>query len=508
MPKFDAILHNERRLRAMTGLPQATFTAFLPQFTAAMERYLARYTLDGYLREGDRALTYTNSPLPSPEGTERPLARPLCDEEQEIYLLQRALLHSKSMAISREESMSYTNRLIQRGGMGLKLSALLIAAMIFGACGKPDTTSISGSTSSSVQAMPENQIKSLLQNPPSTSTTVEIDVYNIRWGRQENGNASLIECPISPYQNILADRAVPQTLTLLNGYQTNLSPTYLPPSDASWLIPISRIPIPYHGRLRGHRGDATFVKCENANRIFVVDKVVAIHEEKAPQATTGATLGAIAKPVDFTSWHRYSDSQFRYSFPYPPDWQTEPSQDSEAVAAISIRGPQWPSFPIVVRVYTGEIAYEKAEFSSAPPILKGDSSTRLSQDIIPVAANAKSQTLEGYRVDRTINTQTAVVSTAFTGRNYTYILTLQYPIGFKAEQSLLDIYTAVVVGFQLDAMPSVTREAPTVEPTQLPVTPLPNRPAPAIIVSTPAPPVQPPYPAPYPGPISATAATP
>jgi hypothetical protein len=39
MPKFDAILHNERRLRAMTGLPQATFTAFLPQFTAAMERY-------------------------------------------------------------------------------------------------------------------------------------------------------------------------------------------------------------------------------------------------------------------------------------------------------------------------------------------------------------------------------------------------------------------------------------------------------------------------------------
>jgi hypothetical protein len=62
--------------------------------------------------------------------------------------------------------------------MGLKLSALLIAAMIFGACGKPDTTSISGSTSSSVQAMPENQIKSLLQNPPSPSTTVEIDVYN------------------------------------------------------------------------------------------------------------------------------------------------------------------------------------------------------------------------------------------------------------------------------------------------------------------------------------------
>ncbi len=67
MPKFDAILQNERRLRAMTGLPRTTFTAFLPDFTAAMEQYLARYTLDGYLREGDRAITYTNSPLPSPQ---------------------------------------------------------------------------------------------------------------------------------------------------------------------------------------------------------------------------------------------------------------------------------------------------------------------------------------------------------------------------------------------------------------------------------------------------------
>jgi hypothetical protein len=65
MAKFDTILHNERRLRAMTGLDQATFTAFRSHFTLAMERYLARYTLDGYVREGDRAITYANSPLPS-----------------------------------------------------------------------------------------------------------------------------------------------------------------------------------------------------------------------------------------------------------------------------------------------------------------------------------------------------------------------------------------------------------------------------------------------------------
>ncbi len=66
MPKFDSILQNERRLRAFTGLNTATFTNFLPQFTVAMERYLQRTTLDGYIREGDRTITYTNSPLPTP----------------------------------------------------------------------------------------------------------------------------------------------------------------------------------------------------------------------------------------------------------------------------------------------------------------------------------------------------------------------------------------------------------------------------------------------------------
>lgn len=66
MPKFDSIVQNERRLRAFTGLDRATFSDFLPQFTLAMQRYLDHTTLDGYLREGERAITYANSPLPTP----------------------------------------------------------------------------------------------------------------------------------------------------------------------------------------------------------------------------------------------------------------------------------------------------------------------------------------------------------------------------------------------------------------------------------------------------------
>jgi hypothetical protein len=66
MPKFDAILQNERRLRAFTGLDTATFTSFLPHFTSTMDHYLNHSTLDGYIREGDRAITYANSPLSTP----------------------------------------------------------------------------------------------------------------------------------------------------------------------------------------------------------------------------------------------------------------------------------------------------------------------------------------------------------------------------------------------------------------------------------------------------------
>jgi|SRR5258706_1337161 DDE superfamily endonuclease len=67
MPKFDTILQNERRLRAFTGLDMATFTTFLPHFASTMEHYLSRTTLDGYIREGDRAITYATSPLPTPD---------------------------------------------------------------------------------------------------------------------------------------------------------------------------------------------------------------------------------------------------------------------------------------------------------------------------------------------------------------------------------------------------------------------------------------------------------
>src|SRR5258706_5581061 len=66
MTECDTVLQNELRLRAFTGLDPATFTTILPHFTSAMEHYLNHTTLDGHIREGDRAITYANSPLPTP----------------------------------------------------------------------------------------------------------------------------------------------------------------------------------------------------------------------------------------------------------------------------------------------------------------------------------------------------------------------------------------------------------------------------------------------------------
>jgi hypothetical protein len=67
MAKFETMLVNERRLRALTGLNRDKFNELLPSFARAMEQYLRTTTLDGYQREGDRAIIYANSPLPTIE---------------------------------------------------------------------------------------------------------------------------------------------------------------------------------------------------------------------------------------------------------------------------------------------------------------------------------------------------------------------------------------------------------------------------------------------------------
>jgi len=67
MAKFQRILHNPNRLKAMTGLNQDQFRKLLPHFAHALEQRMEHQTIDGYLRYGRRYTSYRTSPLPTAE---------------------------------------------------------------------------------------------------------------------------------------------------------------------------------------------------------------------------------------------------------------------------------------------------------------------------------------------------------------------------------------------------------------------------------------------------------
>jgi hypothetical protein len=67
MSKFQKILQNPSRLKAMTGLKLNQFEKLLPHFEQALEQHMGRQTIDGYVRYGRRYTSYRNSPLPTVE---------------------------------------------------------------------------------------------------------------------------------------------------------------------------------------------------------------------------------------------------------------------------------------------------------------------------------------------------------------------------------------------------------------------------------------------------------
>ena len=64
-PKFQSILQNTNRLKAMTGVNREQFNQLLPHFETALYDVMENQTMDGYRREGRRFSPYKNSPLPT-----------------------------------------------------------------------------------------------------------------------------------------------------------------------------------------------------------------------------------------------------------------------------------------------------------------------------------------------------------------------------------------------------------------------------------------------------------
>ncbi len=294
-------------------------------------------------------------------------------------------------------------------------------------------------------------VAAVLARSPAPGQSVELDAYfSGAGGRTRLPGFSRPDCP-EPWAMALTDRPFAGTLSILNGTQSNALP-----DDAPWLVavPAARgdwTKWPFHGRFRGHLGDPRFGQCPHAERMFVVEAVVAAYSDQAP---TPAGLW-----VGHADWPRHRDAQLGYSVAYPPGWAQAPQPDPGLLGAIALRAPQWPDWPVVVRVYAGETRYDPSLPASQPPLLAGRGMSPFTQrGLFP--GEPEGARLQGYWVDGPLEPGARTTAVVFSGHGRSYQVWLRYPVGLEAAQPLLDSYASIVEGFRLDVPP---------EPTPVPV---------------------------------------
>jgi hypothetical protein len=305
-----------------------------------------------------------------------------------------------------------------------------------------------------------HDVADLLRDPPLPGKSVEVDAYFSGTGLPSRPGPPPVPgqmvCP-NFYASALTDRPFPAELALLNGITSNGLPDNTP-----WLIattseaiqPDARsIPqFPYHARLRGHLGDPAVTQCQHADRIFVVEGVVRVYAEKPPESLAYE----LELPEGYATWLRYHDATLGFSLPHPPDWRIERVDD----VSWNLRAPQWPNYPVVVRVHTGETHYDQYDSASMPSLMQEATGFGVFEQDMVFDNKVDSQRLAGYQVDREAGPSERSVSVLFSGGGRTYELALRYPVGFDAPQPLLTVYSAIVVGFRLDVPPGLTPTPP------------------------------------------------
>jgi hypothetical protein len=298
---------------------------------------------------------------------------------------------------------------------------------------------------------------------------VEVDAYtwikDVGRGNQPHVHRKMEGCPLYDVNSVLlTDKPVPGFLRLPSGGHTNFTDEY-PADEQAWLIPIiadENMPIPpYHSRLRGYLDNSTFTTCDSANHIFVIEEIVHVYEVSVP-TEGGFSVLPSSFPTDYTTWPRYHDATLGYNFAYPPGWQMSEIPAEEAVAAIAIHGPEWPNYPVEIRIYAGETLYDQYRPDAVPPLLKGKGLSIFHQELIYRNQEIAKQRLTGYKVvpPDTLSLKTATVSMLFSGNGHTYELMLRYPNGFDAQQALLNAYAVIVAGFEFDIPPGPSPTPP------------------------------------------------
>jgi hypothetical protein len=139
-------------------------------------------------------------------------------------------------------------------------------------------------------------------------------------------------------------------------------------------------------------------------------------------------------PATYASWARYHDAKLGYSFAYPADWQVEPLNRPDVIAALRISGSQWPNYPITVQVHDGETYYDSLNVGAVPPLLKsGYTGSFFNQDKLFPDAQIATQHLFGATVEqRTADPNLFGFSVLLNDNGRTYEVALQYPYGFNA----------------------------------------------------------------------------
>lgn len=299
-------------------------------------------------------------------------------------------------------------------------------------------------------------VADLLRNPPAPDQLAEVDAYFSGAGVPPQRTSPsdpqfATNCPQVWGYN-LTDRPFMPLLRLLRLTANNPLP-----DNAPWLIaaiPSQSRPgahaypdLPYHARLRGYLAPRFVAGCDHATRIFVVDSIVKVYEQNAPVVFSPA----LRLPSDYASWIRYADSVQGYSLRHPQGWLVSKLDDS----TLSLADPLTPGNPIVVRVYAEELHYDPARAAGLPALLQGAEFGLFQQGSSFSDPVPESQKLAGFYVSRAGPPDSQGVSALFTGRGRTYEITLTYPTGFSASQSLLTSYTALVESLRLDQDPGL-----------------------------------------------------
>lgn len=324
------------------------------------------------------------------------------------------------------------------------LSAMLLLSLLV-SCAPPALRAGPGQGATPASAAPPPTTSGIAYALAHPGQSVELDLYYSGAGPALPGGGpprpyDVVICP-ERWRSALTEQPFQPLLNILNGRQSN---DFLP--DELWLIAVTaemaqassreEPDLPYHARLRGHVGDPAFAHCRDAARMFVVEAVMQVYAQEPPEAPS--PLAAL----HLDRWPTYHDPA-GYTLPYPPEWALQTVD-----GAVELRSPEWPEYPIVVRVHPIPTVRDPLSGAPEPPLLQGIGWSVYEQgwSLGPAGAGG----LFGYVVHRQNMPEARDIAVLFSAHERTYELSLRYPLGLRSPQPLLTALTGMVEGFRLD----------------------------------------------------------